>query len=141
MYLEGKGVPQDYAQAAQWSRKAAEQGHAGAQVSLGSMYIQGTGVPQNYAEAEKWFRKAAEQGDRTAQSMLGSFHFEGLGVTKDYVESYMWLTLSVARWKDKQSPFLQKAADLRDSVAKKMNPQQIAEAQRRAKEWKPKKAE
>lgn len=71
--------------------------------------------------------------------MLGLIHSEGLGVKKDYIEAYMWLTLSVAGSKDKQSPFFQKAADLRDSVAKKMNPQQIAEAQRRAKEWKPKK--
>jgi len=134
MYLQGKGVSQDYAEAAKWSRKAAEQGHAAAQVSLGSMYIQGTGVPRDYAEAEKWFRKAAEQGDHMAQSMLGS-------ITKDSIEAYMWLTLSVAGSTDNQSPFFQQAAEVRASIAKKMNPQQIAEAQRRAKEWKPRKAE
>jgi TPR repeat protein len=98
------------------------------------MYIQGTGVPRDYAEAEKWFRKAAEQGDHMAQSMLGS-------ITKDSIEAYMWLTLSVAGSTGKQSPFFQQTEEVRATIAKKMNPQQIAEAQRRAKEWKPKKAE
>ena len=34
MYLEGKGVAQNDAQAAIWTRKAAEQGHPGAQKTL-----------------------------------------------------------------------------------------------------------
>src|ERR1035437_8146301 len=34
-YAKGEGVPQDYAQAAVWYRKAAEQGDAKAQYSLG----------------------------------------------------------------------------------------------------------
>jgi len=140
MYLQGNGVRQDYAAVAKWSRKAAEQGEAIAQANLGAMYLEGKGVPQDYAEVAKWSRMAAEQGNAIAQSILGMIHSEGLGVTKDYVEAYMWVTLSVAGSTDKQSPFFQQTADLRASIAKKMNPQQIAEAQRRAKEWKPKKA-
>ena len=35
MYEKGGGVPQDLAQAAQWYRKAAEQGNVAAQCSLG----------------------------------------------------------------------------------------------------------
>jgi hypothetical protein len=35
MYHQGKGVQQDYKQAAAWLRKVAEQGHAIAQCSLG----------------------------------------------------------------------------------------------------------
>jgi hypothetical protein len=65
--------------------------------------------------------------------MLGS-------ITKDPIEAYMWLTLSIAGPTAKQSPLFQQTADLRASIAKKMTPQQIAEAQRRAKQWKPKKA-
>ena len=52
----------DYAEAVKWYRKAAEQGHARAQYSLGFMYYNGRGVPQDYAEAMKWYRKAADQG-------------------------------------------------------------------------------
>jgi hypothetical protein len=47
MYLEGLGVPQDYAQAISWYRKAAAQGHAHAQFNLGLMYDYGQGVPQD----------------------------------------------------------------------------------------------
>ena len=48
------GVLQDYAEAARWYRKAAEQGNAIAQTNLGTMYFQGQGVPQDYAEAVRW---------------------------------------------------------------------------------------
>jgi TPR repeat protein len=47
-------VLQDYAEAARWYRKAAEQGNAIAQTNLGTMYFQGQGVPQDYAEAVRW---------------------------------------------------------------------------------------
>jgi TPR repeat protein len=36
MYDNGQGVPQDYATAVRWYRKAAEQGYAKAQFNLGS---------------------------------------------------------------------------------------------------------
>ena len=62
MYENGRGVPQNDAEAVKWYRKAAEQGLASAQNNLGLMYANGRGVPQNDAEAVKWYRKAAEQG-------------------------------------------------------------------------------
>ena len=62
MYFDGKGVPQDYAEAVKWYRKAAEQGAWAAQFQLGAMYDTGNGVPQDYAEAVKWYRKAATKG-------------------------------------------------------------------------------
>ena len=59
MYFSGKGVLQDYAEAAKWFRKAAEQGFAAAQNNPGMMYKEGRGVRQDYAEVVKWLRKAA----------------------------------------------------------------------------------
>ena len=47
MYRNGEGVPQDYAQAVKWYRKAAEQGYANAQFNLGLMYTKVEGVPQD----------------------------------------------------------------------------------------------
>ena len=38
MYAQGKGVPQDYAQAAIWFRKAAEQGYARRNATSGDLY-------------------------------------------------------------------------------------------------------
>jgi TPR repeat protein len=70
MSLQGRGVEQDDAEAANWYRKAAEQGHITAQNNLGVMYERGLGVEQDYAEAASWYRKAAEQGNTDAIKAL-----------------------------------------------------------------------
>ncbi|MBR4985961.1 MAG: sel1 repeat family protein, partial [Proteobacteria bacterium] len=62
LYQKGEGVAQDKAQAAEWYRKAAEQGLGVAQYSLGLLYQKGEGVAQDKAQAVEWIRKAAEQG-------------------------------------------------------------------------------
>lgn len=63
MYYRGKGVRQDYVEAAKHFQKIAEQGHVVAQYNLGWMYWKGQGVGKDYIEAAKWFIKAAEQGN------------------------------------------------------------------------------
>ena len=60
MYASGQGVPQNYAEAMKWFRKAADQGNARAQHGIGVMYANGQGVPQNDAEAMRWYRMAAD---------------------------------------------------------------------------------
>ena len=90
MYSHGKGVPQDYAEAVMWYRKAAEQGYAKAQWNLGYMYQYGQGVQQDYAEAVRWYRKAAEQGYSRAQTNLGVMYYNGKGVPQDYAEAVKW---------------------------------------------------
>ena len=66
MYASGKGVAQDYAEAAKWCRKAADQGYADAQMRLGAMYDLGRGVAQDYVQAHKWFNLSAASGDADA---------------------------------------------------------------------------
>jgi TPR repeat protein len=131
MYREGQGVPQDYAEAMKWLRLAADQGLAEAQGLLGVMYHEGQGVPQDYAEAVKWSLLAADRGVFQAQGVLGLMYYEGQGVPQDYVRAHMWLNLAAAH-----GP--KEATATRDSVAAKMTPAQIAEAQKLAREWKPK---
>ncbi len=58
MYDAGQGVRQDYSMAVKWFRLAAEQGHANAQIALGTMYENGQGVPQDYVEAYAWYSLA-----------------------------------------------------------------------------------
>ncbi len=41
IYAKGQGVKQDFAEAANWYRKAAEKGNAFAQTNLGLFYAQG----------------------------------------------------------------------------------------------------
>lgn len=89
-YYYGRGVPQDYPEAARWYRKAADQGNAKAQFYLGSMYRDGKGVSQDYSEALRWCRKAAEQGDPKGQAALGYAYYSGGGVPQDYAEAARW---------------------------------------------------
>ena len=72
MYEQGRGAAQDYTQAVDWYRKAAEQNEAAAQYSLGLMYEQGTGVPRNLTEASRWYQLAAKNGDPDAKAALRS---------------------------------------------------------------------
>ena len=59
-------MPQDYAEAVKWIRKAAEQGDAEAQSHLGAMYAQGHGVQRDYIRAYTWFNLAAMAGSQRA---------------------------------------------------------------------------
>jgi uncharacterized protein len=70
LYFDGTLLPRDYAIAAEWFRKAAEQGNAAGGRLLGSRYQFGQGVPQSMADAVTWYRKAAEQGDVEDQILL-----------------------------------------------------------------------
>jgi len=97
MYFQGKGVKQDYQEAAKWYRKAAEQGRANAQYNLGFMYENGQGVKKDYQEATKWYRKAAkcyskaaEQGRANTQYNLGIIYKNGQGAEQDYQEAAKW---------------------------------------------------
>lgn len=90
LYADGKGVPQDYSQAAVWWRKAAEQGNADAQFGLGWLYENGYGVLQDYSQAAAWYRKAAEAGDAGAQANLAALYEHGYGVRQDYAQAANW---------------------------------------------------
>jgi TPR repeat protein len=113
-----------------WYRLAARQGNATAQFNLALIYANGRGVPQNYAEAVR-YRLAADQGDAEAQNNLGLLYAYGNGVTQDYVTAHMWFNLSAAQGDGE-------AVKSREAVARRMTPAQIAEAQKLAREWKPK---
>ena len=89
-YNEGKGVPQDYTQAAFWWRKAAEQGDADAQDNLGYSYGDGQGVPKDDTLAVLWWSKAAEQGLADAQNNLGVSYDHGEGAPQDYAQAALW---------------------------------------------------
>jgi TPR repeat protein len=92
----GAGVPEDYAEAAKWFRKAAEQGNADAQCELGFFCERGAGVPQDAAEAVKWYRLAAARGHGAALASLGVLVFRGEGTASDHVQGYAFLLSALA---------------------------------------------
>ena len=90
LYRDGRGVAQNYAEAAKWFRKAADQGNAQAQTNLGAMYGTGRGVAKDYAQAVAWYRKAADQGNALGQYNLGAMYANGEGVAQNYAEAAKW---------------------------------------------------
>jgi TPR repeat protein len=116
----------DYAEAAKWFRKAAEQGDADARYNLALMYDVGMGVTQDYAEAVKWYRKAAEQGVAEAQYNLGNRYFNGEGVLQDTIAAHMWFNIAAANGNTN-------AVKGRDIAAGKLSSPGVEEAQKRAK--------
>ena len=133
MYENGNGVPQSYAEALKWYRKSADAGNAGAQTNTGAIYATGQGARQDYAEAIKWYRRAAEQGFAPGQINLASMYANGKGVAKDNVQALKWYSIAAGPAKAGV------AANLRDATAKDMTAAQIAEAQRQAAAFMPKK--
>jgi len=106
----------------------AEQGLADAQLIIGLMYDKGQGLQHDYVKAAKWYKKAAEQGLVPAQTLLGFMYGEGRGVIQDDIKAHKWLNIAASQG-------VEDAAKGRDMVVEDMTSDQIAEAQRRAREW------
>ncbi len=80
----------NYEEAVKWYHKAAEQGNADAQYTLGLCYAKGQVVEQDYPKAVKWYRKAAEQGNADAQYNLGLYYAKGQAVEPNFMEAVKW---------------------------------------------------
>lgn len=72
--------------------------------------------------------RAAVAGGVDAQYELGLMYSTGHGASPDYVAAHMWLNIASARGNAA-------ARRLRAELAGDMSRDQIAEAQRRAREW------
>jgi hypothetical protein len=131
MYANGQGVPESYPQAVTWLQKAGEQGEPKAQFAVGVIYFKGLGMPKNLDEAFKWYRRAANQGLSVAQYNLGAMYAKGQAVTQDVVTAHMLYSLAAATGT--------KAAGVaKDQLAKSMSADQLAQAEKMVKDWKPK---
>jgi TPR repeat protein len=129
-YTQGAGVAKDIGKAFDWMSKAAEQGNADAQNYLGWAYAIGQGVPKDSAKAAEWYLKAANQGNSYAQNNLGFAYWFGNGCAQDKVLAYMWVNLAATQGHEE-------AIQRRDKFENGMTSDQIAEAQRLTREWKP----
>jgi TPR repeat protein len=82
----------------------------------------------DYATAVAEWRPLAERGHSGAQYNLGFNYIQGKGVPKDLVQAYFWFDLAARQGKGI-------AKQLRDGIANKMTPAQIAEARARVRSW------
>jgi len=138
-YAAGNGSPRDarqraadYAQAAAWYRKAADQGNIAAQIHLAELYRDGRGVPRDMEQAVAWYRKAADKGDAGAQGSLGLLYSVGMGVQQDYIEAYYWFCLAAAVPGPNQAKYLTN----RQSVGEHITTDQQSAVEDRVAAWK-----
>lgn len=90
LYFHGQGIEQDYAQALEWYRKAADLGETDAMINIGSMYLYGQGVEQDYTQALEWYEKAADLGYTDAMKSLAGMYTDGRGVEVDIDIAQEW---------------------------------------------------
>jgi len=81
----------------------------------------------DYQTAFPLFKRLAEQEHALAQFALGVMYHHGWGVPQDYVKAHIWYNLSAAQG-------VETARKNRKIIATKMAPEQVAEAQRLARE-------
>jgi TPR repeat protein len=92
-HREGKGA-QDPDEALHWFRRAAEGGHAEAQVELAFLHDTGVGMPQDVAAATRWYGLAAAQGHAFAQCRYALRLADGIGIERDRLRMVHWLAQS-----------------------------------------------
>ncbi len=99
-------------------------------LATGDLKAGNASVATRDPQTAQYYETNAQQGHAWAQRDLGAYFESGtLGLPKDYVQADMWYRLA-ADGGDSIAPLN------RDAIEKKMTAAQIAEARRRASEWK-----
>ena len=96
MYMRGQGIEQDYKEASEWFRKAAEQSFAVAMYKLAEFYTEGKGVPKDLEFAYVWYSVGAAHNHEKsmnsvekAKSRLASDELASANnLIAEYVEKY-----------------------------------------------------
>lgn len=121
IYSGGVGaVQKDSAKAAYWYLRAAKQGDAESQFSIGEMYEFGDGVMQDFSEAYKWYNIAAVAPDIDWNAATNYFKSKNIDIK------------TLNKFKESWVPTAEKAKAARDRLAGQMTAEQIAEGQRRS---------
>ena len=89
-FAEGRGVPENLAEAADWYDRAAKQGLPIAQFRLGAFYEKGFGVKKDLDMARRLYTAAAEAGNAKAMHNLAVLYAEGIDGKPDYQNAAIW---------------------------------------------------
>ena len=116
----------------------AKDGNPNAQYRVGVMHAHGQAASLNQAEAVKWFLLSAAQGNADAQLALGNEYaiggYGGVGIERDAPEAYFWLVLAIEN-KATNKRSLDSATQMRDLIAGKLTPEQLAKVEKRLADW------
>jgi uncharacterized protein len=102
------------------------------------LYEKGLGVSRENSVAAAWYRRAADQDFAPAQVNLGFMYGVGAGVPQSFVLAYVWFSIAAAHSTESDIKSRNEALKGRDTIAPAMTRWELAEAQKRAAEWRPK---
>jgi TPR repeat protein len=97
LYLQGRGVERDPAQAAHYFERAARNGSSVGEVEYAILLFNGEGIAKNEAKAARYFRSAAAKGNAIAQNRLARMLAAGRGVPPNKVDAAAWHLLASAQ--------------------------------------------
>ncbi len=121
--------PPEIPEAMEWLRKAAEQGDDEIQQVYARNLLSLNG-PAGAEEALHWYSRSAKQGNSEAQLRLGILLYDGKLATRDVVTACQWVILAAGQGQ-KEARFLLQEMELF------LEKSQMAEARKRAAEFKP----
>lgn len=130
IYATGLGVEKDNTRALALFLKAGNAGFVKAQYNLGKIYRDGIGVEADPGVSMGWFGKAANQGYAKAQVKLATHFARNAGVNRDVAEALKWAILATQQGSTE-------AQNILNDLRKIMSRRQIAEAESRAKAFRP----
>ncbi|MGD2171269.1 MAG: hypothetical protein PVI70_17595 [Gammaproteobacteria bacterium] len=85
-------------------------------------------VAGSFREAYQGYLELAEAGIAVSQYYLGKMYLKGSGTLQDYCLAHMWFNIAASQDHKKSAIQLEK-------LTARMTPEQLAEAQKMAREW------
>jgi localization factor PodJL len=96
-FADGKGVPQNYDEAAKWFDRAAQAGVVPAVFRLGTFYEKGLSVKKDVDIARRYYLQAAERGNAKAMHNLAVLDADGGGKGANYKSAAQWFRKAADR--------------------------------------------
>lgn len=90
LHWDGRGMPENRAQALPLLHAAAAGGVRSAIYNLAVAYDNGYGVAQSHYRSFQYYEQAAGLGDVEAMHAVGSFYYWGEGTAQDYTKARYW---------------------------------------------------
>jgi localization factor PodJL len=96
-YTEGRGVANNFAEAAKWYKLSADKGFALAQYRLANFLEKGTGLAPDIKEAKRYYELAATAGNASAMHNLAVIYASGKDGAQDYAKAVEWFGKAAER--------------------------------------------
>jgi localization factor PodJL len=96
-FAEGKGVAQNFDEAAKWYDRAAQAGVVPAIFRLGTFYEKGMSVKKDADIARRYYMQAAERGNAKAMHNLAVLDADGGGKGANYKSAAQWFRKAADR--------------------------------------------